>query len=297
MFIERKHTHGMTLVTQSPWFFSSIFIAWACGIVGPAEDPPAGKSLARKPAARVPGEAGEEKKAPHPIPAAKRPTEVRCPQVPTPLRVKGYEPASFVCPDEPLNGPTPVFVVLHGNYDRPEWQCETWKEAAGHLGFILCPRGVPSDPEHDRWTYAGNEAAGEEMRAAFSALRVRFPEHVRPFGNTYVGFSLGAIYGPDLVVSNPALFDALVLVEGGLKRLNLPVMRRLVKAGIKTLVLAMGVPSRRSSAPKVVTRARRLGLDAHYLDMPGAGHGYSRDFSAQARKILKKSKMSDKEIP
>src|SRR5262245_9947598 len=40
-------------------------------------------------------------------------------------------------------GKRPVVIAAHGNYDRPEWQCEVWRGIVRNRGFVLCPRGVP----------------------------------------------------------------------------------------------------------------------------------------------------------
>src|SRR5205823_5127523 len=47
--------------------------------------------------------------------------------------------------------PMPLLLATHGNYDRPEWQCETWRQIIGDAGFVLCPRGVrrPDSPGAD----------------------------------------------------------------------------------------------------------------------------------------------------
>jgi hypothetical protein len=46
------------------------------------------------------------------------------PTEPTPLAVEGWRAASHVGPDVAEAWPQPVTIVLHGNFDRPEWECE-----------------------------------------------------------------------------------------------------------------------------------------------------------------------------
>src|SRR5688572_30141671 len=64
--------------------------------------------------------------------------------------------------------PRPVVLALHGNYDRPEWQCEVWRDITGGFPWVLCPRGVPrgdAPKSADRWTYTTAAKVTEEVRA------------------------------------------------------------------------------------------------------------------------------------
>ncbi len=89
--------------------------------------------------------------------------------------------------------------LLHGNYDRPEWQCVVWRGIVGDAAFIRCPRGVPRpdspSPDDIRFTYASNQALEREIDAGIGALRARFPLFVDDERPLYTGFSLGAIMG------------------------------------------------------------------------------------------------------
>src|SRR5262249_43822053 len=93
----------------------------------------------------------------------------------------------------------PVLVATHGNYDRPEWQCEVWRGIVGDRGFVLCPRGLarPDSPAADdiRFTYPDNRALEKEIDDDLVELHARFPHHVDPGPMLYAGFSLGAIMG------------------------------------------------------------------------------------------------------
>src|SRR5437868_13039508 len=67
----------------------------------------------------------------------------------------------------------PLVLALHGNYDRPEWQCSVWRETMKGYPFVLCPRGVPrrdAPASADRWTYGKPADVRHEIEAALGAL-------------------------------------------------------------------------------------------------------------------------------
>lgn len=114
----------------------------------------------------------------------------------------------------------PLALALHGNFDRPEWQCEVWRRITRGEMFVLCPRGVARTDvpkQLDRWEWGSLEKTRAELRAALSALRTRYPEHVRSGPIVLTGFSLGAILGARLLEDEGLDVGAAVLTEGGYK--------------------------------------------------------------------------------
>lgn len=197
------------------------------------------------------------------------------------LEVPGFAPASHVVPPGESAGPRPVVVVLHGNFDRPEWECDVWAEAAAGYGFVLCPRGVRTPwatRAEDRWTYGSAAKVGREIEAGLRALEARYPGRVTREGTVLAGFSLGAILAPKLVRAAPGRYPFVFLVEGGVDQLTEEGIASLKRAGVLGVGLAMSAPGRRRLAAKAVPALEAAGLRAAYVDMKGAGHGYSRDF-------------------
>lgn len=223
---------------------------------------------------------------PQPLPGVAPPQP---PRSVAPLQVPGFAPASHVGPSAPGPGPWPVVVVLHGNFDRPEWECATWQRAAAHYGWILCPRGKRTpwaSKAEDRWTYASLSAVRRELAAALQALRERYAGKVSQQGTVLAGFSLGAIYAPRLAAEQPKAYPWLFLVEGGLDTLTPALVRTLARGGLEGVGLAMSSAGRRRRARKVAQRLRAIGLKAETVEMPGAGHNYSADFGVRARQAL-----------
>jgi len=219
------------------------------------------------------------------------------PSEPTPLEVEGYNPASHVGPDDRESWPKPVVVVLHGNFDRPEWECTKWKTVAGFHGWILCPRGIRTPwatLEEDRWTYRGSGATAKEVSATIDALDQRYPGRVSRDQTVLVGFSLGAILAPPIARSEPERYPYVFLVEGGGKMIERPWIAAMKKAGVEAVGLAMSLPHLRNKALKAVPRFERAGIRAVFVDMRGAGHGYRDDFAITGKRALEQMVSPDK---
>jgi hypothetical protein len=180
-------------------------------------------------------------------------------------------------------------IVLHGNFDRPEWECGTWSDVAGFYGWILCPRGIRTPwatLDEDRWTYRGSEATRKEVEAAVDALEQRYPGRVTREGTVLAGFSLGAILAGPIARSDPEVYPYVFLVEGGGKTMQRTWARSLRKAGVKGIGFAMSLQHLRQKALKAVPIFERAGLRTVFVDMKGAGHGYRADFATTGRDAL-----------
>lgn len=139
---------------------------------------------------------------------------------PTPLvalAVPGFGDAVVSVPLG-ATGPRPIALALHGNFDRPEWQCQVWRRITRGDVFVLCPRGVPRrdvPAELDRWEWGSLAKTRAELVAARRALAARYPDHVSSGPIVFTGFSLGAILGARLIQDPELQVGAAVLVEGG----------------------------------------------------------------------------------
>lgn len=132
-----------------------------------------------------------------------------------PLEVPGHHPAVFVAADG--DGPRPVVVALHGNFDRPEWMCGFWAGVVRGRAFLLCPRGIPraDAPGQDRWELPLAGPLGREIAAARRALAARFEGRLDDGPDVYVGFSQGAHRVSRMAEARPEAFPRIQLVEGG----------------------------------------------------------------------------------
>jgi hypothetical protein len=170
-----------------------------------------------------------------------------------------------------------VMIAAHGNYDRPEWQCDTWRsilERAKQQAFVLCPRGVartdsPS-AEDIRFTYASREKFLAELDAALSAFREKYGAFAEDGPMIYTGFSLGAIYGVAAILRDPAKFPRAVLTEGSHDQWTPAAAATFASKGGQKILFACGQVS-------CVARSKGLKLqpiDVRVVHGKNVGHGY-----------------------
>jgi predicted esterase len=194
------------------------------------------------------------------------------------LPVPGFGDAVVSLP-RGARAPRPVMLAVHGNYDRPDFQCETWRAIVRDRAFVLCPRGVPRrdspGPEDVRFTFDGKIAA--ELDAAIAALHERYGAWVDPGPMLYLGFSLGAILARGYVMRAPARFDRLVLVEGGASGWD---ARALAKAGAARTLWACGQPSCVNAGRAAAKSFERAGVPSKVVSAKGAGHTYDGPVAA-----------------
>lgn len=222
------------------------------------------------------------------------------PSTPQPLSVPEFYPASHVGPDNTSDWPQPVTVVLHGNYDRPEWQCDTWQDVAAFRGWVLCPRGVRTPYAtlaEDRWTYKNKAAVAREINAGLTALESTYKGRVSTAKTVLVGFSLGAIYAPFLAIDSPGKYPYLFLVEGGMKKLDKRKIKALKRAGVKGVGMAMSTNGYRNAAKRLLPKLLKWDLRAVFVDMKGAGHNYRGDFRFRGRLALERLIRDSSELP
>lgn len=57
------------------------------------------------------------------------------------LDVPRYLSAVVAWPQTPATAPLPIAVAMHGSYDQPEWNCESFQQVVRGAAVVLCPRG------------------------------------------------------------------------------------------------------------------------------------------------------------
>ena len=195
------------------------------------------------------------------------------------LEVAGHPPAIVSVPAR-SDRARPVLVATHGNFDRPEWQCEVFRGIAGPDAYILCPRGEqrPDSPSRSdvRFTHASNQRLEAEVRSGLGALRRRYGAGVASGPAMYAGFSLGAIMGVAILTRNAdkGAFDRALFVEGGYDRIDASKARALFDAGVTRVLFACGQAACLQGARAKLPLLQKAGIDARAVGGGRAGHTY-----------------------
>jgi dienelactone hydrolase len=219
--------------------------ALLCGVAchGPSPKPRGVSSAASSPptpAAPI-ASAAPSASAKPPSASAELPRELTAAAALVPLAVPGFGDAVVSLPLGARER-RPIALALHGNFDRPEWQCEVWRRITAGQVFVLCPRGIARrdvPKELDRWEWGSLAKTKSEIVAALAALRSRYPEHVKSGPIVFTGFSLGAILGARLIQDPELGVGAAVLTEGGYQGWTLAKAKAL-RPSLRRLLFACG---------------------------------------------------------
>ncbi|WP_437814542.1 hypothetical protein [Sorangium sp. So ce1078] len=205
------------------------------------------------------------------------------------LSVDGF-PSAVVSVPIGATARRPVLIASHGNYDRPEWQCQVWRDIAGGDAFILCPRGVARSDSPSasdvRFTYESNARLEQEIDAGLAALRARFPEHVDPGAVLYTGFSLGAIMGSAIAARRASLFPRLVLVEGGHDKWTSATARAFADGGGQRVLFVCAQAGCGAAAAAAAARLEKAGVLTRVVRSKEAGHRYDGPVAEETRRAL-----------
>jgi len=249
--------------------------AWSCRSSPHAAPPPIASTRPSSVAPRssAPPRAGTEE-AVRAIPALP-PLSVREPFVD--LDVPGFRAATIAVPDTPVE-PRQVIVALHGNFDRPEWQCRTWRPVTHARYWIVCPRGIPrrdAPRSLDRWEWASLAQTKAEILAALAALRRSFGDYVEPTEIVLVGFSLGAILGVRLLKDADLGIASAVLIEGGYTGITREDVRAMNRLGLRGVLFACGQSSCRNALRGIRPLFEREQIFLATVEDLHAGHDYA----------------------
>jgi len=199
------------------------------------------------------------------------------------LSVPGFQSAVVAWPDRaagPNADKLPLLVAAHGSYDQPEWNCEVFKQVAAGRGAVLCPRGklrwdTPTEPSMLRFYFPSTGGwLGREIEAGLAALRQAEPSRVADGPVVYIGFSQGAIFGAPLVITKPALFPRVILVEGGHDAWTNDSARRFARGGGLRVLFACGRASCEQSALRAARALQGAGVAVRVVAAANQGHTY-----------------------
>lgn len=199
-----------------------------------------------------------------------------------PLSVPGFGDAVVSLPLGSVE-PRPIALALHGNFDRPEWQCEVWRRISQGQVFVLCPRGIARrdvPKELDRWEWGSLAKTKSEIVAGLAALRARYPRHAKQGPVVFTGFSLGAILGARLIRDPELGIGAAVLTEGGYQGWTLAKAKAL-QPSLRRLLFACGQTACKNAYRyQLDALFQKAGLPASVVADVKAGHTYDDPVAA-----------------
>ncbi len=197
------------------------------------------------------------------------------------LDVPRYLSAVIAWPQTPASAPLPIAVAMHGSYDQPEWNCESFKQVVRDAAVVLCPRGrlrwdSPKSIDLFRFFFPSSQGALlHELLASVDALRLAFPQAVDPGPILYIGFSQGAILGAPEIIRNPSRFPRAILIEGGHDAWNRATARAFQRGGGQRVLFACGRASCNRSAIAAATHLASAGVLVKVVYSPDQGHTYT----------------------
>jgi pimeloyl-ACP methyl ester carboxylesterase len=200
------------------------------------------------------------------------------------LKVPGFRSA-VVVPPEAAKGARPVVVALHGNFDRPEWNCEVLPTLVKGRAWLLCIRGRPrrdTPRDWDRWTYGARGRVKKEINAALKALREKNPGRVADGPPLLAGFSLGAIYSARFAVAEPDRYPLLYLVEGSQKVWKWKAISRFGRRGGKGVLFGCGRRGCGKWSRRLCRSFARVKVWCAEVTVPTLGHSYTAPLPQKA---------------
>jgi hypothetical protein len=194
------------------------------------------------------------------------------------LEVAGFGSAKLALPLG-ARRPRPLLIALHGDFDRPEWTCGSYRHAAGSSAFVLCPRGEPRGQE--RFGLGPVADTTRELRAALPALKTRFGAHVASGSVVLAALGPSVEHAIVTALQEPSFFARLVLVDGSLRRFDPAGATRYGQGGGRRVLVLCTFGG---CEPDVETRVRALrphGVDARLVRVEQA-----RGLDSEAVKTL-----------
>lgn len=201
-------------------------------------------------------------KSNRPVSAPQQLVPLMAPNAIDKLKLAHFESASIVIPLG-TRWARPVVVVIHGNDDSPETNCEAWSTITEHGYFVLCPalRAAPNgDAGISIAACSSVECLADEIRDALVVLRKRFGRYVAKNEVVLAGFDGGAARAVPIALQNPAVFPVLWLVNGGLQEWATALSTNYVERGGKLLGVVCSDQTCESDSLRVAASAQAAGL-------------------------------------
>lgn len=195
-----------------------------------------------------------------------------------PLEVPGFGEARVAVPLG-ARVAKPVLIALHGDADRPEWPCGSYRGVVGQRGFVLCPRGE-ARPD-GRFAFSSYEHAAAALRAAMPLVKSRFAGHVAGGEVVLAATGPSVEFALRLAVEEPKFFSRLLLVDGSTRRLTAAAASRFGDMGGKRVLVVCGRGCDDDAEDRALA-LRPSGVESRFVRM-NKGQGLDAEAVARIR--------------
>jgi hypothetical protein len=195
------------------------------------------------------------------------------------LEVPGFGAARVSVPLG-ATAPKPLLIALHGDRDRPEWTCGSYRHVVSSRAFILCPEGV-ARADRD-FTLGTSEETSTELRKALPALKSRFKGYLSPGSVVLAALGPAVDQAIELALKEPSFFSHLLLVDGSTRRFTPPAATRFGSAGGKRVLVVCSVGACESDLEQRLRALAPVGVAARIVRVE-QGHGLDAEVVARLR--------------
>jgi len=192
------------------------------------------------------------------------------------LPIPGHEPAIVSSPDT-TEGGRPVVVTAQGLTDDPRQWCEWCRSVVRDRAYVLCLRGrATGQVKGGEMSYAHTSVRGmsDEATQGLRALKGREGDRVDTRDALFLGFSLGAQTGAQVVLETPATFPRAVLIEAGNEIWDRKTAPRYHAGGGRRILFACGTEGCWRWAEFSRKRLEKAGVAVKIALGEGGGHAY-----------------------
>ena len=168
----------------------------------------------------------------------------------------------------------PLLIALHGEVDRAEWQCGTYRGITHGRSFILCPKG----PGRSALGLAPATDTAREMRADVAALKAKFGPHLARGSVVLAALGPTVEHALSIALEEPSFFSKLVLVNGSLARLDAAFATRFGQLGGERVLVVCSRGACDTDSDLKVRSLRPAGVDAHFV-VPERGEGLDAEIA------------------
>lgn len=157
----------------------------------------------------------------------------------------------------------PVIIALHGDGDRPEWACGSYRHLSANRAFVLCPAGQATSSE--RFRVLPLAESQRRLREDLLGLKGRFGKYIAPGPVVLAAIGAAVPQAIEIALQEPAFFAYLLLIDGSPKYFSAPLLTRFGSAGGRRV---LWMCSEEACASELAPRQRALppaGVEIRWL--------------------------------